>query len=172
MGINCEHRGRAKYGSKHVTDLKKVYKDEIEYNDVESNVVAKLDMFAKRQKHGDTSAFAEEVAYSLRVAPYLIRHHSAADREEQRVVYESFLADIDDVRAFRSSNPAIGCFGCREWHMLANAGGDFVCGKCGCMDPPRSLYTKVDYETCGPQRPPRQQTYPMWYPLLLPSHLL
>jgi Poxvirus Late Transcription Factor VLTF3 like len=158
MACKPVKRGRAVYGSKCVTDSQKRYRDELEYNDVESNIISRLELLYKRTRKGDPVAIKEEIRFSLLASAYLTRHCAAVDRDEQRLIYKEYLAEVDDIRETRHI-AAVICTGCQDDQMQCNSGGVYICAKCGCSESPRCLYTKDDFETFGPQRAPRQQTY-------------
>lgn len=152
-------RERALYGSKKTTDSSRRYADEIEYNDVESRVMYRLDQFAKRRKRGDENADKDEIAYSLQIGPYLLRHSLAEDREEQREIFKEYLLRIEGIGEMSDMKAPVTCPGCRKTNLIAKSDGTWICGECFYSENGPCSYNKADFEKFPAERPPRQQIY-------------
>lgn len=152
-------RRRAVYGSKRATDVHKQYTDNVDYHDVESRVVMRLEEYSKRLRHGDAGALAEETDYTLRSGPYIIRHANAENREAQRQVYMEYLAEVEDVCDSKDKRHEIVCSGCRDSNLHERANGEWLCGGCGFSEPPPCQYTKANYDKFPVEKRGKQQIY-------------
>lgn len=150
---------RATYGSKKGREARKKYSQTLVHDDVESRVAQRIAEYAHRRKQGDLNAVYEETEYLLGAAPYLLTHHSAETRDEERAVFKNYLASVEGEVDHADLKQPIQCKGCNQGEMIRVTGGDFVCLVCEDVEPGPSTYTKADFNNAPPAKPPRQQLY-------------